>query len=140
MRFAWPNERFSERVALSPAAVSEVARAFGDHNPLHHDPEHAANTRYRRLLASGPQTTAQLMALTATHFSRRGAVVGLAFWFRFREPVYADDTIDLEWLVISVKENARLHGEIIDLRGRVRKESGVTAVGAKGRVLVTEQL
>jgi hypothetical protein len=30
-----------------------------------------------------------------------------------------------------------LNGEIIDLRGRIRKENGETAVGAKGRVLVT---
>jgi hypothetical protein len=41
--------------------------------------------------------------------------------------------------VISVKPNARLQGEVIDLRGRVRKENGETAVGAKGRILVTEK-
>jgi hypothetical protein len=32
-----------------------------------------------------------------------------------------------------------LQGEVIDLRGRVRKENGETAVGAKGRILVTEK-
>jgi hypothetical protein len=37
-----------------------------------------------------------------------------------------------------VKKNSRGDGEIIDLRGRVRKETGETAVGAKGRVLVTK--
>jgi acyl dehydratase len=140
VRYAQPHERFSARIMLSPETASDVARALGDHNPLHHDPAHAATTRFGRLLASGPHTTAQLMALTATHFSRRGAMIGLEFWFRFRAPIYADDTIDLEWLVISVRENARLKGEIVDLRGRIRKESGVTAIGAKGRVLVTDQL
>lgn len=140
MKYAFPHERFSARIALSPESTSSLARELGDLNPLHHDPDYAATTRFGRPLASGPQTTAQLMALTASHFSQRGAMIGLEFWFRFREPIYADDTIDLEWLVISVRENARLRGEIVDLRGRVRKGSGVTAIGAKGRVLVTDRL
>ena len=133
-----PHERFSSTIALTPAGASYFARAAGDHNPLHHDAAYAAQTRYRRPLASGTQTTAHLMALTATHFSQRGAMVGLEFWFRFRRPVFADETISLEWMVVAVNENARLGGDVIELRGRVRNASGETAVGAKGRVLVTE--
>ena len=34
-------------------------------------------SRFGRLLASGPQTTAHLLALTASHFSKRGAMLGL---------------------------------------------------------------
>ncbi len=135
-----PHEHFSSTLTLTPAAVSAFAHAAGDNNPLHHDPRHAAATRYGRLLASGPQTTAHLMALTASHFSQRGAMVGLEFWFRFRRPVFADETIKLEWLVVSVKKNSRLGGDVVDLRGRIRNEAGETAVGAKGRVLVTEKL
>jgi 3-hydroxybutyryl-CoA dehydratase len=135
-----PHERFSSTIVLTPATVSAFARAAGDENPLHHDPDHAAGTRYGRLVASGPQTTAHLMALTASHFSRRGAMVGLEFWFRFRRPVFANETIRLEWLVVSVKPNSRLGGDVIELRGRIRNEAGETAVGAKGRVLVSEKL
>jgi 3-hydroxybutyryl-CoA dehydratase len=135
-----PHERFSTRLSLEPGTTSAFARAAGDLNPLHHDADFAATTRFGRMLASGPQTTAHLMALTASHFSQRGAMLGLEFWFRFRRPIYADETITLEWLVVSVKDNSRLGGEIIDLRGRIRKETGETAVGAKGRVLVTQTL
>jgi acyl dehydratase len=135
-----PYERFSAVLSLDPSASSAFAHAVGDTNPVHHDAGFAATTRFGRLLASGPQTTAHLFALTASHFSKRGAMLGLEFWVRFRQPVYADETITLEWLVVSVKKNARLDGEIIDLRGRIRKETGETAVGAKGRVLVTEKL
>lgn len=134
-----PHERFSSTIVLTPATVSAFARAAGDDNPLHHDPDHAAATRYGRLVASGPQTTAHLMALTASHFSQRGAMVGLEFWFRFRRPVFANETIRLEWLVVSVKPNSRLGGDVIELRGRIRNEAGETAVGAKGRVLVSEK-
>jgi 3-hydroxybutyryl-CoA dehydratase len=135
-----PHERFSAVVSLDPSATSAFAHAVGDTNPMHHDADYASTTRFGRLLASGPQTTAHLLALTASHFSKRGAMLGLEFWVRFRRPVYADETIALEWLVISVKKNSRLDGEIIDLRGRIRNQTGETAVGAKGRVLVTENL
>jgi 3-hydroxybutyryl-CoA dehydratase len=135
-----PHERFSAVVSLDPSATSAFAHAVGDTSPMHHDADYASTTRFGRLLASGPQTTAHLLALTASHFSKRGAMLGLEFWVRFRRPVYADETIALEWLVISVKKNSRLDGEIIDLRGRIRNQTGETAVGAKGRVLVTENL
>ncbi|MGD0333257.1 MAG: MaoC family dehydratase [Xanthobacteraceae bacterium] len=134
-----PHERFSTRLSLEPSTVSAFARAVGDTNPVHHDADLAAKSRFGRLIASGPQTTAHLLALTASHFSQRGAMLGLEFWVRFRQPIYADETITLEWLVVSVKNHPRLDGEIIDLRGRIRKETGETAVGAKGRVLVTEK-
>jgi 3-hydroxybutyryl-CoA dehydratase len=137
MMYAHPHERFSAQVTLDPATVSAFADSVGDNNPVHHDADHAAKSRFGRLIASGPQTTAHLLALTASHFSKRGAMLGLEFWVRFRRPVYADETITLEWLVVSVKPNARLDGEIVDLRGRIRNENGETAVGAKGRVLVT---
>jgi 3-hydroxybutyryl-CoA dehydratase len=139
MIYAQPHERFSTVVSLDPRETGAFAHAVGDTNPIHHDAELAAKSRFGRLLASGPQTTAHLLALTASHFSKRGAMLGLEFWVRFRRPVYADETITLEWLVISVKPNERLNGEVIDLRGRVRKETGETAVGAKGRILVIEK-
>jgi acyl dehydratase len=67
-------------------------------------------------------------------------MVGLEYWVRFRRPVFADETIQLEWLIIKVTPHARLGGFIVDLRGRIRGEDGQTAVGAKGRVLVTNSL
>lgn len=136
----YPRERFSSQVTLTPALVGAYARAAGDDNPVHHDPEFAASTRYGRLIASGTHTTALLLGLTASHFSKKGAMVGLEFWVRFRRPVYADETIRLEWLVVKVTPNDKLKGEIVELRGRIKAQDGQTALGAKGRVLVTDQL
>ena len=137
---AFPRERFASDVALTPSTVAAFARAAGDDNPIHHDPELAAHTRFGRPTASGPHTTALLLALTASHFGKKGAMLGLEFWVRFRRPIYADETIRLEWLVIKVTPNAKLRGEIVELRGRIKGQDGHTAVGAKGRVLVTERL
>jgi 3-hydroxybutyryl-CoA dehydratase len=137
---AYPRERFSSEVTLSPAIVAAFATAAGDNNPIHHDPEFAATTRFGRPTASGPHTTALLLALTAAHFSKKGAMLGLELWVRFRRPIYSDETIVLEWTVIKVTPNEKLKGEIVELRGRIKGQDGKTSLGAKGRVLVTNQL
>jgi acyl dehydratase len=130
---AYPHERFAVEVTLTPAMVAAYAAA-GDTNPVHHDPTFAATTRYRRLIASGTHTTALLLGLTASHDSQHGAMVGLEFWVRFRRPIYADETIRLEWLVVRVTPNARLKGDIVELRGRILGHNGVTALGAQGKM------
>ena len=137
---AYPRERFSSEVELTPMTVRAFATAAGDNNPIHHDAAFAASTRFGRLTASGPQTTALLLALTASHYSKKGAMLGLEFWVRFRRPIYADETICLEWLVVKVTPNQKLEGDIVELRGRIKGQDGKTAVGAKGRVLVTDRL
>jgi 3-hydroxybutyryl-CoA dehydratase len=137
---AFPRERFSSEVALSQDVVTAFAHAAGDDNPIHHDAAHAATTRFGRPTASGPHTTALLLALTAAHYSKKGAMLGLEFWVRFKRPIYADETIRLEWLVVKVTPNAKLKGDIVELRGRIQGQDGRTALGAKGRVLVTDRL
>ena len=137
---ARPHERFSAELRLSPKLVAEYAHAAGDDNPVHHDPAFAERTRFGQLIASGTHTTALLLGLTASHFSKHGAMVGLEFWVRFRRPIYADEAIRLEWLVIKVTRNDKLGGDVVELRGRIKGSDGRTALGAKGRVLVTERL
>lgn len=139
-RKAFPHERFSSVVTLTPDAVSAYSHAAGDTNPVHHDAAFAASTRYGRPIASGTHTTALLLALTASHYSQETAMVGLEFWVRFRRPIYADETIRLEWLVVKVTPNSTLNSDVVELRGRIRNQSGETALGAKGRILVTDRL
>ena len=136
----YPHERFSSVVALTPKMVHDYALAVGDTNQVHHDPDFAATTRYGRLIASGAHTAALLFALTASHFSSKSSGVGLEFWVRYSRPIFADETIKLEWLVRKVTPSARLGGHIVELRGRIKGEGGKTAMGATGRILVTESL
>jgi len=137
---AYARERFSSEIALTPQSVAAYARAAGDDNPVHHDAGFVATTRFGRLIASGTHTTALLLGLTASHFSKKGAMLGLDFWVQFRRPVYADETIRLEWLVVRVTPNEKLKGEVVELRGRIKGQDGRTALGAKGRILVTDRL
>ena len=122
---AYAHERFSRQVTLTQESVGAYAHAVGDNNPVHHDAELAA-ARFGRPIASGTHTTALLLALTASLYSERGAMLGLEFWVRFRKAIYADETVSLEWLTVKVTPNAKLGGE--------------TATGAKGKVLVTAAL
>jgi 3-hydroxybutyryl-CoA dehydratase len=46
----------------------------------------------------------------------------------------------MQWLVVKVTANDKLKGDIVELRGRIKTQDGKTALGAKGRVLVTDQL
>ena len=136
----YPRERFSSEVRLTPATVALYAKAAGDTNPVHHDQAFALGTRYGRPIASGTHTTALLLGLTASHYSKHAAMVGLEFWVRFKRPIYADENIVLEWLVVKVTRNEKLNGDVVELRGRIKGENGDTALGAKGKVLVTDHL
>ena len=91
---------------------------------MHHDPDYAATTRYQRPIASGAHTTGLLMGLTATHFSQATAMVGLEFWFRFRRPIFAEKPFAWNGSSSPVRPNARLGGNIVDLRGRIRNQVG----------------
>ncbi|MEM7131504.1 MAG: MaoC family dehydratase [Chloroflexota bacterium] len=135
-----PHQRFKKEIFLTPEITSSFAKAAGDLNPIHHDPEFAATTRFGRLIASGTHTSALLMGLTANHFSTFGAMVGLEFSLYFKKPVFADETIVLEWLIVDTKPHKRTQGLIVDLRGRIQNSEGITSVGAKGKVLVAETL
>lgn len=134
-----PGERFSEIIRLTPEETSAFARAARDLNPVHHDVDAAARSRHGRLIASGTQTMARLMALTATYFSARGDMLGLEFSVKFHRPVYADDVIQLEWQVVSVEDSLYLGGEVVELRGRVSNGEREKLVSATGRVLVMEK-
>ncbi|MBV7334674.1 MaoC family dehydratase [Chloroflexi bacterium TSY] len=51
-----PHQRFCKEVTLNTEMVSEYATAVGDLNPIYHDANYAAGTRFKRLIASGTQT------------------------------------------------------------------------------------
>jgi hypothetical protein len=62
------------------------------------------------------------------------------FRVRYRRPIFADETIQLGWLVRKVTLNAKLGGDIVELVGRIKGADKKTSMSAAGRVLVTERL
>jgi acyl dehydratase len=134
------GETFSETLTMNPEEAKAFSKAARDFNPLHLDEEAAARSRYKKLIVSGTQMAAHLMALAATHFTGRGEAVGLDFSLRFHKPVYADETVTLFWEVTEVRPTPAGKAEVVNMKGRVTNQKGELAVAATGRIMVAEKL
>jgi acyl dehydratase len=127
--------RFSGIHRFDPIQVSSFAHAAGDTNPLHHDAQAAAGTRFGKPIASGTHTTALLMGLVAAHLSTLGQVVGVRFSTELLRPVFADEEVWLEWEVVGIQAHPR-SGHFLDLVGSIKGTGGDCRVRGLGRVLV----
>lgn len=95
------------------------ARITGDAHPIHYDAEYAAKTRFRKPLAHG-LLVAGYSALGATKLStmlEESMVAMLEVSFRFRRPVFADDTLTSHFVVAEVardpvKDTGRIRFDI----------------------------
>jgi acyl dehydratase len=111
----------------------EQARAFatlaGDFNPIHHDEAFARTSRFGGLIVSGTQTTALMLAMTATYLSGFGPCLGLDAQFRFRRGIRMGETVRMVWRVASVTPKAGL--------GNLIKMTGTLTVVATNEVALT---
>lgn len=135
-----PGERIIKEEILTKENISEFARMCGDMNPLHHSEEYAHGTRFGRIVACGPHTASLMMGLTASHYSKETAMLGLEFSFDFKKPVFAGETVKIEWEVKEVKYKESLEGDIVSLEGKMIRKKGEEAVTGKGKVLVLSKL
>lgn len=118
---------FEAEHVFETKASQEFARLVGDTNPMHHDEAFARGSRFGGLIASGTETTARMMGLTAAHFSRFGETVGLEFNFRFRRAVPMGARTVIRWTVSEIVEKPGL-GTIAVCRGTLTLEDGTVAV------------
>jgi acyl dehydratase len=130
----------TRRLNFSRAQIADFARLTGDDNPLHHDLEAARRARHRDIIASGQQTSAQLMGLAATHFSRTDAagardLLCLNFNFAFKAPVFADVDVDLSWAAANVEWQTGLAGWVVQIEGQARAAESLCVIG-RGTLLV----
>jgi acyl dehydratase len=130
----------ARRVTFTRAQIAEFARLTGDANPLHFDAQAAARSHHGRLIASGQQTTSQLIGLAATHFARRcerftRELLCLNFNFALKAPVFADDAVDLAWTVRSVDWHPTLQGWLAQADGSAHSHQRLCVV-ARGTLLV----
>jgi len=127
------GERFERVVTFDEAGARAFATLVGDFNPLHHDAEMAAQSRFGGLIISGTQSVAMLMAMTATFLSARGAALGLDYDFRFLKGIRMGETARMEWVVTSVTPKSKL-GHIVAFDAALTLLSnGEVAVSGTGR-------
>ena len=131
-----PGYWFSRIHRFDEEAVRRFAHAAGDENPMHHDSELAAATRFGGLIASGTHTASLLMGLAATHFARRGSVLGTSLSVDLLRPVRATETVVMEWCVTSIAARPK-RGRIVELQGTMKGADDRTRVLAHCTVLFT---
>jgi acyl dehydratase len=130
-------------LSFSRESIAEFARLTGDTNPLHEDLHAAARSHHGRIIASGQQTTSQMIGLAATYFSQGHGtdepatreVLCLNFNFAFMSPVFADVPVDLSWRIASVDWHATLQGWLAHVDGRA-VSLGHPCVVARGTLLI----
>jgi 3-hydroxybutyryl-CoA dehydratase len=129
------GEKFSKLHTFNEDQVRAFALEAGDFNPLHHDSAVAANSRYGRLIVSGTHTTALILGLTASHFSKSHSVVGISFSVEFRKPVFADASVHIEWEVVAMSISPN-NAQRVELRGGMYDANGELCVLATGAVRI----
>ena len=135
------GEKVSKTLRYSREDIALFARLSGDENPLHTDAAVAQRARFGEIIASGQHTSAHLMGMLATHFSRhddgiRREMLCLNMNFAFKTPVFADQDITLQWRVSNVEPKDKLQGLLGHLDGTASIGRGKPALIARGTILV----
>jgi acyl dehydratase len=135
------GETFSETLKYTRDEIVAFASLTHDDNPLHHDRQAAQRSQFGEIIASGQHTAALLMGILATYFSRqddgvRREMVCLNFNVSFKEPLFAEQQIDLSWKVAAVQWNGKLGGMVAHVDGMASPPHHRPAVIARGTILV----
>jgi acyl dehydratase len=133
------GEKFSKEILFDPAGIATFAKASGDMNPLHHDAEFAATSRFGGLIASGSHVTALMMGMVSDYFADKGTNVGLDFSFRFQAPIRANDLVTIRWTITESMPKLSLRGDIITLEGEAVRENGIIAVSSTAHALLLQR-
>jgi acyl dehydratase len=123
-------------IAFTTDSVRAFAKLTNDTNPLHHDSELAARTRFGGLIASGTQTTGLLLGSLAKHIPFGNASLGLGCSFRLRTAVPADASLIARWSVRSILPKQSLSGALVELDGGLVDEKGTVFVDASATIAV----
>ena len=117
-------------------AISTFAMGAGDLNPLHHDGDYAAGTRFGGVIASGAHMAAVLMGFGATFVSQHGEAVGLEFTYRFTRAIPAGTHTTLSYTIISVEPHAKLGGTLLTFEGAITDKTGTRYVTSTGKAVI----
>ena len=129
---------FGQTLTITEAHISQACGLFGDFNPLHSDEEFAKQTRFGRRILHGPMTSAYMTASIGMFFYAT-AVAYLEHNCRFVAPVFAGDTLTVNWHIAELTPKPKHHGGIAVLKGTCRNQRGEEVAQADGKILLLER-
>lgn len=131
-----PGSTRSKPYRFDAAAISVFAMGAGDMNPLHHDPEAAARSRFGGIIASGAHMAAVLMGFGASYVSEFGEAVGLEFTYRFAKAISAGTDTTLTYTIRSAEPHEKLGGLLLTFDGQITDATGQVYVTSTGKAVI----
>ena len=132
------GETFGQSLTIDASHISRACGMFGDFNPLHSDAEFCAKSRFGRPILHGPMTSAFMSASIGMYFYGT-AVAYLEHNCRFVTPVFAGDTLSVQWTITQTLEKPRSNGGIAVLRGQCTNQRGEQIAEATGKILLSNR-
>jgi acyl dehydratase len=111
---------YTEPFSFTQGEVIRFAELTGDHNPIHLDPEYAANTVFKKPIMHGILGASVFSKVLGTQFPGEGTIY-LRQEMNFKRPMFVDAVYEA---VMTVKEvNREKHTAVIETK-IMEKESG----------------
>ena len=132
------GETFGQSLTIDASHISRACGMFGDFNPLHSDAQFCASSRFGRPILHGPMTSAFMSASIGMYFYGT-AVAYLEHNCRFIAPVFAGDTLSVEWTITETLDKPRSNGGIAVLRGECKNQRGEQIAEASGKILLSNR-
>lgn len=127
-----PGHKVAFTKTVSGEDVVLFAKATGDDQPLHLDPEFGKRTRFKQRIAHGMLSAGFISAALGTKLAPGFVVVYLSQQLRFRLPVAIGDTITADVEVTAVDAEKR----ILTLRTDCLNQNGDAVVKGEASVLL----
>jgi acyl dehydratase len=135
-----PGDHATKELLLTREDLLRMAAELGDPNPLHHDDEKAARSRFGGLIAAGGHVIGLLTSFGAAFTTAHGPCVGLEFSFQLRRGVPPGTLMRMRWEVLAVEWSERMRGQLVSLAGEAQDGEGELLVRATGKVLARDDL
>ncbi len=102
----------SDSRVINQRDIFGFANLTGDHTPIHVDPEFAAETPFRQIIAHGLLGLSIMAGLSSERPKvRTAALVDLVSW-KFVRPIMVGDSVVVETEVVDLMPHGRRHGEV----------------------------
>lgn len=115
------GDHFTITRRFTSAEIVAFAHLSRDYNPVHCDNDYAELKGMRAPIAHG--------LLTASLLTEIGGQIGwlaASMSFKFKRPVYADETLTCNWLILEIDEKGRAKAEV-----SVINDAGITVLEAE---------
>lgn len=112
--------------SFSEQDVKDFARLSGDFNPIHIDPEFAKTTVFGQRIVHGVLVSSLFSNLLAEKVPGKGSIY-LGQTFKFKKPVFFDQTVTAKVDVINVREDK----PIVTLKTTCTNEKGEEVISGE---------